>query len=274
MGALLAGALLLAAAPADGTAQLRRDATIPYVPDAPGRLLVGAGAAWEFDRAFPLSGLGGDLARLGVSTLAYSFAPGAVFRVQGDVRRVLSIEARRGSAVPLDEDVEDGTTSDVGDFRLAALFRVLGAARGPSAGVHLEATLPNSDEAKGIGTNTTDVRTTLFGSWGREAFRATGEVGVAILESPVETFEQNDLVAYAAEALLRPSSAPLRVSLSVRGRANTRDLVPPGTEDRGRVRLRAELAAGPWRLDGGASRRYAGPGEDWGLELGVARVLP
>lgn len=271
---VLCAVLALALLPADGTGQLRRDPAVPYVPDADGRLLLGFGVAREVDRSFPLSGLRGDLDRLGVTTLLYSFAPGAVFHVQGDAYRVLSVESRGPSRVPLDEGVADGTTGDAGDFRLGTLFRVLGSARGFSGGLHLAATLPNSDEEKGIGTNTTDVRTSVFGSWGRRGVRMTGELGIGILEAPLADFSQNDVVVYAGEALYRPPASPVGISLSARGRASTRDLVPPGTEDRGRLRVRGELRLGPWRVDGGVSRGYAGPGADWILEIGGARLVP
>lgn len=265
---------VLGLVPPDASGQLRRDAFIPYAPDEPGRLLVGAGAGWETDRSFPLSGLRGDLARLGITTLAYSFAPGAVFRIQGDAYRVLSVEDRGPSRVPLSGDVEDGTTGDAGDFRLATLFRLAGDPRGLSGGVHLEVTLPNSDEEKGIGTNTTDVRTSFFGSWGGGPLRLNGELGLAILEAPLEDFTQNDVLVYAGEALYRPAASPWALSLAARGRASTRDAVPPGTGDRGRLRLRGELRHGGWRLDAGVARGLAGSAPDWALEVGAGRVVP
>lgn len=272
--AALLGALVLAAlAPSGLRGQLRRAPAVPYAPDEAGRLLVGVGAGWASGADFPLSGLAGDLARLGAVTVSYSFAPGAVLHVEGDALRVLEVESRGPSAVPLDADVDDGTTRDAGDVRVGTLVRLAGAARGASAGLHVAVELPSSDERKGIGTNTTDVAGTVFGSWSRGPLRLTGEVGVAILEAPTEPFVQNDAVAYAAEALYRPSGGPWALSLSARGRASTRGRVPLGTEDRGRLRLRAELRAGPWRADAGVVGGYAGTSPEWGLEAGVARVL-
>ncbi|MFW6193814.1 MAG: hypothetical protein ACOC83_10050 [Gemmatimonadota bacterium] len=254
-------------------AQLRRAPDVPYVPDGAGGLLVGAGAAREAGWRFPLSGLSGDLARLGAATVSYSFAPGAVLHLEGDVVRVLDVEARGPSRVPLDPDVDDGVTSDAGEVRVGTLVRLLGDARGLSGGLHLRVKLPSSDERKGIGTNATDVAGSAFASWARGGLRLTGDVGVAILEAPTEAFVQNDVVVYAVEALYRPDGAPAGVALSARGRAATRAFVPPGTEDRGRARLRGELGMGPWRVDAGVTAGYAGTSPDWGVEAGVARVL-
>lgn len=272
-GALLAAALLTALDPGPLGAQLRRAPAVPYVPDGAGALLVGAGAGWDAGAEFPLSGLSGDLARLGQLTVAYSFAPGAVLHVEGDVLRVLEVEARGPSRVPLGPDVDDGVTRDAGDVRVGTLVRLVGDARGASAGVHLETKLPSSDERKGIGTNTTDVAGSVFGSWARGPVRITGEAGVAILEAPTEAFVQNDAVVYAVEALVRPADGPVGVALSARGRASTRGFVPEGTEDRGRARLRGEVRLGAWRLDAGVSAGYAGTSPDWGLEAGAARVV-
>jgi hypothetical protein len=246
---------------------------VPYAPAADGALLLGLGGGRASGADFPLSGLEGDLARIGVLTAAWGFAPGAVAYAQGDLLRVLEVEARGPSPVPLDADVDDGTTRDAGDVRVGTVFRVAGRPRGLSGGLHLRMTLPSSDERKGIGTNTTDVAGSVFGSWGRGPLRVTGDLGVAILEAPTETFVQNDVVVYAAEALVRPGDGPWRLSLSARGRASTRGRVPLGTEDTGRLRARAEVEVGAWRLDGGVTAGYAGTSPDWGLEAGVARTL-
>lgn len=271
--ALLAAALLAVVVPASLEGQLRRSPAVPYVPDGAGRLLVGAGGGWEAGARFPLSGLSGDLARLGRLTVAYSFAPGAVLYAEGDALRVLEVEERGPSHVPLAPDVDDGVTRDAGDVRVGTLMRLLGRARGLSGGLHLEMKLPSSDERKGIGANTTDVAGAVFGSWGRGPVRLTGEAGVAVLEAPTEAFVQNDVVAYAAEALYRPDDAPVGLSLSARGRASTRGVVPPGTGDLGSTRLRGEVRLGPWRLDAGVTAGYAGTSPDWGFEAGAARVV-
>lgn len=236
-------------------------------------MLVGLGGGLSGDASFPLSGLRGRLARLGSVTLAYNFAPGAVFLVRGDAVRMLTVEERGTSAVPLEEEVDDGRTHDAGDFRLGTLFRVLGGADGLAAGIHLEVKLPNSDEMRGIGMNTTDVFGLVFGSWAGGPWRANAEVGVGILEAPLESFVQDDVFSYGAELLLEPRGVPLRVTVAAQGHANTRDRVPLGTEDQGTAWARLELLAGAWRADTGLGLGYAGSSPGWTLEVGVARVL-
>lgn len=264
-------ASLLLSSPLSG--QLRREGVVPYPADWPGRVLVGLGGGLSGDASFPLSGLRGRLARLGSVTLAYHFAPGAVFLVRGDAVRLLTVEERGPSAVPLDEGVDDGRTHDAGDFRLGTLFRVLGGADGVAAGLHLEVKLPNSDEMRGIGMNTTDVFGHVFGSWAGGPWRANAQVGVGILEAPLERFVQDDVLSYGAELLLEPPGASLRATVAAVGHANTRDRVPLGTEDRGTGWARLELLAGSWRADAGLGIGYAGTSPRWTVEIGAARVL-
>lgn len=243
------------------------------MPDGAGELLVGLGAAHDFEADFPVSGLSGDLTRIPSLTVSYSFAPGAVFVVHGDAYRRLAIDRRRPSAVPLDEDVDDGVTSDAGDFRVGTLFRVVGRPEGASGGLRMEVKLPNSDEARGIGPNTTDVELSVFGSWGSPRWRANASLGVGILEAPVERFVQNDVVVYAGEVIWRPAELPARLEFGVTGRESTRGVVPLGTEHRGSLHARGAWLSGPWQLDGGMTVGYAGTSPDVGIELGVARVF-
>lgn len=272
-GAGLAGWALLGLPPTV-EAQLRRDPAVqPVAEAARGELLAGVGVSYAADAGFPLSGLAGDVAAPAGLTLAYAPAAGVVLEVRGDLHRILSIEERGTSHVPLDEDVDDGTTADRGDFRVGVLARLAGRREGASAGLRLEVRLPNSDEGKGIGTNTTDFRAGILGSWGGGPWRLTGDVGVAILEAPLESFEQNDVLAYSGELLYRSRGGPLRLALSVDGRASTRDVVPVGTGDLGEARAGAELLAGAWRVDGAFSVGYAGSSPAWGLTAGVARVF-
>ncbi len=252
---------------------MRRDPPIQPVGDARrGDLLFGVGVVHEADISFALSGLEGDLWSLGRVTMAYGLADRAVLEVRGDLYRRLSIERRRPPAVP-PEEVEDGTATDAGDFRVGLAFAPLGGGTGWAAGGRVEVTLPTTNEARGLGTNTTDVRLGLLGSYGRGRVRLTGDVGVAILEAPTEPFEQNDVLAYSAELLVRPGPNA-RLSLGVEGRASTRGRVPHGTEDRGELQVGAELERGRWAADLRVAAGYAERSPSWAVAAGVVFRLP
>lgn len=256
--------------PSAAAAQLRRDPALQPVPDVRrGEWLIGLGAAIGFDAAFPLSGLSGDLASLGRLTFAYGLGDGVLLEIRGDAWRVLTIDERGESRVPLDPGVEDGRTSDAGDFRIGFLFTPIGSRSGFAAGGHVEVKLPNSDETKGIGPNTTDVRVAALASWGAARWRATGSLGIGILEAPLESFEQNDVLAYAAELLLKLGSR-VRLALGVDGRAATRGRVLAGTEDLGALTLGADWRHGAWTIDAGVSRGLATSSADWSVGVGLS----
>lgn len=251
---------------------------MPAVPHAAaarsGELLLGVGSSYAHGASFTVSGLVGDLARLGSVTVAYGFAPGAQFRIEGDLQRLLSVEERRESRIELDEDVEDGSTRDFGDFRVSTAFRLLGDARGPAAGLRFEMKIPSSDERRGIGLNTTDFTGTVFGSYGADGVRATAALGVAILETPLKSFDQNDVLAYAAELLWEvPGSDGVRLATGVEGRANTRGIVPLGLEDEGAWRVGVDWSTDGWIVDADLSVGYAALSPEWEIRAGVARAF-
>jgi len=251
-------------------AQMRRVTSIQPIGEVrSGDLLLGVGMGRAHDRAFPLAGLSGNLWSVGEITLAYGLGDRALIQLEGAALRVLSIRGRSASAIPLDPGVDDGTISDADDFRVTVAFAPFGSRDGFSAGGIVEVKLPNSDESRGIGLNTTDVMLGLLGSWGGGPWRASGRLGVAILEAPLETFEQNDLAAYALEVLLR-ASPHMRLSVGIEGLANTRDVIPLGTEDVGEVTAGAEWHQGRWGFDLGLGHGYAGNSPDWRVVAGIA----
>lgn len=266
------------ALPVGVTGQMRRDPSVqPVAEIRRGDLLVGVGLSYGANQTFPLLGLRGDLLSVGRLTLAYGLADAVILEIRGDLQNVLYLEPdpdaapeRPEPAVPLDPGTLDGTTHDFGDFRIGVLFAPIGSKEGLSAGGRLEVKLPNSDETRGIGTNTTDVRLSLLGGFGCGPVRATADLGVAILEAPLEGFEQNDVVVYSAELLYRMLEGRIRLALGLDGRAATRGHVLLGTEDLGEIRAGGEYAAGRLALDGEVALGYAGTSPDWAFRIGAA----
>jgi hypothetical protein len=253
-----------------GNGQGRRDPAVQPVAEVKaGTLLLGAGLGWGSDRSFPLSGLEGNLLSVGRFTLAYGLANRVLLEVRGDVWQTLWVDEADPPPIPLDADALDGRTGDVGDFRIGLLFAPIGGERGFSAGAHMEVKLPNSNEAKGIGPNTTDIRLALLGSYGAPRWRATVSLGVGILEAPFENFEQNDVLLYSAEVLYRPGPNT-RLALALDGRASTRDRIPLGTEDLGEAIIGGDYRLGRWVLDLALTYGLVEDSSEWGVRLGWA----
>ncbi|MDH3735210.1 MAG: hypothetical protein OEU54_16895 [Gemmatimonadota bacterium] len=249
---------------------MRRDAPLQPVSEVfAGDLFFGLGLSHSWGGTHPLSGFTGDLLAIGEISIGYGLGDRAVIMVNGPVHQRLSIDERAPASIPLDPSTNDGTATDAGDFRIATAFTPIGSRSGMSAGALVEVKLPNTTEQNGVGPNTTDVTLGLLGSWGGDRFRGTGLLGVAILEAPLEDFEQNDLVAYALDVRWR-ASPRLRLFAGLSGLGNTRRTVPLGTESRGSAYASGEWAAGPWRLDLGVHRGFVGDTPDWRVTAGVS----
>jgi len=259
-------------------AQLSRGSIVQPVADTRrGDVFFGIGVRHETNARFPVAGLTGDLTSYADLRFALGVGERALFEVRGPVRQVLAIDTRGSAAVTLRPDVADGTTSDAGDFELSFSFLPLGSRRGFSAGGHVFVKLPNTNETRGVGPNTTDVTIAALLSWGAQSWRATGWAGVGILEAPVEAFEQNDVFSYAIEWSWEADER-VRLALGARGRASTRGSVPLGTEDLGEVRVRGEWRVGGSRVGGtrvdvGLGRGFAGNSGDWLFEAGVSWMV-
>lgn len=244
------------------------------VPDVRrGDLFLGVGVHRSFDATYPLGGLSGDLWSWGRLTLAYGLGDRVLLEIEGDAWRVLSIEDREDPAIPLDPTVEDGATADAGDFEIAVGFTPFGGRRGLSGGARIGVRLPNSDERRGIGTNTTDVSLAGLVSWGANRWRLTGLLGVGILQAPIDGFEQNDVLEYGVEGELAVA-ADARVALGVEGRASTRDVVPIGTEDLAEARATLEWRPRALGFDVAVSRGLAGGRAEWSVGAGVSWRTP
>ncbi len=238
-----------------------------------GEALIGVGFTRTTNAAFPLAGLGGDLTALPVLHAVWAIGPHAVLELKGAARKILAIETQDPApAIELDPSVRDGTTRDAGDFEIAISLAPLGGPRGFSAGAHVGVKLPNSDETRGIGTNTTDVTIAALLSWVSARWRATGWFGVGILEAPLVPFEQNDAFAYAFEALWEPSRN-WRLSVGTRGRTSTRRVSPLGTGDLAELRAAVEWRGGPLAIDAGLGHGATEMSGDWNVRAGVAWTL-
>ena len=273
---LAAAVLLLTPAASRAQNALRRGAPIQPVALAhKGDLLLGAGAAYGTSVTVPLIAVEGDLTRLGILDLIWAPGDGVILEVRGDAYRALTIDTIGDNPpVPPDEGVADGKSTGAGDFTVGISFRALGGGEGLTLGGRFEFNIPDSNQAEGLGTNTTNIRMTVLGGYASGPLVITGDLGVGILEAPLENFEQNDVVAYSAELFYRfELPARLRLFAGLYGHASTRGEVPIGTEDQGEVSFGADLKLGRWLFDFGGLVGYAGNSPDWGVGGGVSLTL-
>ena len=221
----------------------------------PGSIRIEAGIDFVQNAKFPLSGLTGDLTRVGVVGVNIGLSPNVEFQIDGVLQNFLSV-----NSVTVPPPIQLGfnpvnttSTNDVGDFTLSTKIKLRNETRrGPSLGFRFGVQLPNSNQGRGIGLNQTNAFGSVligkkFGSDGR--VNTFGNLGIAILTAPTQLFTQNDVLTYGFASIVRLTR---RVNFAgeINGRANTRPGTGPlGTESQSEARIGLQVKASGLRFD-------------------------
>src|SRR5215212_2075391 len=123
-----------------------------------GTLRIEAGIDFYQNAKFPLSGLTGDLTRVGVIGVNIGLSPNVEVQVEGVAQNFLSINSMSvPSPIPLTLPAGANSTNDTGDFTLSTKIKFRNETkRGPSLGFRFGVQLPNSNQKRGIGSNQTN----------------------------------------------------------------------------------------------------------------------
>ena len=244
----------------------------------PGTIRIEAGLDFMQGAKYSVSGIKGDLTRVGVIGVNIGMGPNVEFQIEGVAQNYVSINSRGVSAIPLDLAPGANSTNDTGDFTLAAKFKLRNETRrGPSLGFRFGVTLPNSNEARGIGLNNTNAFGSIligkkFGRDGR--FNTFGNLGIAILTAPTQLFTQNDVLTYGVAGIFRINKQ-FSIAGEVNGRANTRPGNGPlGTESQGEARLGMQIRASGLRFDFAGIKGLTSFSPNTGFTIGVTYDTP
>ena len=269
--------LLLLGAPLAATAQQRPLATEEALTVRPGAVLVQFGIEFLQDARFPLSGLEGDLTRMGVVDVRFGVSRAAEIQIQGTIRNFLSVSEQQSAFVTPVLSRSGSSTSDFGDFTLAAKFRLVEETESrPAFGVRFGFEMANSNETRGIGLNTTNVFLTLLAQKHFGKLNLFGNIGFGILQAPAGLFSQNDVVLYGVGALY-PVHERVNIVGEVAGRYSTRKtpvnsaLVATGS--RSQARLGLQVFAGGLRWDFAGLAGLTKDDPDSGFTFGVSKTV-
>ena len=253
---ILKGILILALMPAfTAVAQAQQRPLLTEDVDIipPGSIRIEAGVDFVQRARYPVSGLSGDLTRAGVIGINIGFAPNVEFQIEGVAQNFLSINSRGPSVIPLNLAAGANSTHDTGDFTLWAKIKLRNETpHWPSFGFRFGVQLPNSNQSTGIGLNQTNAYGQVllgkkFGHNGR--VNMFGNLGIAILSAPTQTFTQNDVITYGFAGIVRIDKM-FSFAGEVNGRANTRPGTGPlGTESQGEARIGMQVRASGLRFD-------------------------
>lgn len=226
------------------------------------------------DVTFPLSGLTGDQTSVGV--LSSRIAVGRMVEIQTEqaIYQFLSVKQQAGSLVPL-QLTGASSTRDFGDLSVYTKVRFISeGARRPAVAVRFGFQMPNSNQARGIGINTTNLFAEVI--FQKRIGRATlyGSAGVAILESPTARFTQNDVLLYGA-AFIYKLHERVNVAGEINGRYSSRTIGPSlvGTESRSQARLGLQILAGGLQWDLAGIAGLTGRDAKSGFTFGVSKDL-
>jgi hypothetical protein len=220
----------------------------------PGTLRIEAGIDFVQNARFPLSGLTGDLTRVGVIGINVGLSPNVEFQIDGVVQNVLSVNSITiPPPIPLELASGVTSTNDTGDFTLSTKIKLRNETRNaPSLGFRFGVVLPNSNEARGVGPNQINAYGTIligkkFGHQGR--VNTFGNLGLGIFTAPVDRFTQNDMLLYGIASIIRLNNH-ISFAGEINGRANTRSGgAPLGTEPLSEARIGMQIKASGLRFD-------------------------
>lgn len=221
-----------------------------------GSIEIGAGIEFLQNAKFPLSGLTGDLTRVGDIRIRTGFAGNVELQMEGTLQNFLAINSQiTPSPIPL--NINGNSTNDFDDFTFSTKIKLRNETRNlPAVGIKLGFQMPNTDQAKGIGTNQINVFSKLLlqKRFGRKPGKTPlaniyGNLGLGILSAPLSRFTQNDVLLYGLAGIFRLNER-INIVSEVNGRMNTRSgTVPLGTESIGQLRLGTQIKASGLRFD-------------------------
>jgi hypothetical protein len=223
------------------------------------------------DVGFPLSGLRGDETSVGIIDLRMGVGKIAEIEVEGAIQNFLDVKSQGTSFVPNLSLTGVNSTHDTGDFTLATKIRLLkNEGLRPGLAFKFGFVMPNSNQARGIGTNTTNVFAMIALQEQIRKLSVFGNLGIEILQAPNALFTQNDVLIYGG-AFKYPIHRQINVVGEVNGLYSSRSVNDAliGTQSTGQARLGLQIMAGgfTWDLAGirGLNKYDARSGFTFGL---------
>jgi hypothetical protein len=247
----------------------------------PGSINIAAGTDFFQNAKFPLSGLKGDLTRVGEIRIVTGYASNVQVQIEGVIQDFLAIDSQSKSP-PIPLNINGNSTNDFGAITTSVKIKLKNETKYlPALGFSFGYKLPNTDEKKGIGTNQTDIFTKLilqkkFGKTpaGGTRVKVFGNVGIGILTAPLEQFSQNDVLLYGLAGIYSVNDRVNIVS-EVNGRVSTQGGdAPLGTESQGQFRIGTQIKASGLSFDTAAIFGLTKFSPRTGITFGVTYQSP
>ncbi len=227
---------------------------------ATGSFITEAGFGYFRRARFPVSGLGGDQFSALVNGLNFGLGPRAEFQINGVVQNFLRVH-ENGS----------GWRNDWGDISLSTKIKLVDETPVlPVVSFRPTVVLPNTDDARGIGSNSMQFFGNILAGKSVGPSFLYGNIGLGILTDTVSVRAQQDVLAYGIAAVL-PISSRISLLSEWSGLDNPRQHPTPGGEDRSQVRLGVQVRASGVRWDIGATAGLTRLDPRAGLVFGLTK---
>ena len=210
-----------------------------------GRVRIELGVEFLQRQRYSLSGLRGDLTRLGVAAIHVGVGEYAEFQISGVAQDYLSISSREEPVVP--PSFSGDSTSDFGNLMLGTKLKFSGEGnRRPAVAFKFAVELPNANQPNGLGTDQTEFYSSLLFKkhFGRSQILA--DLGFAILGSPVYAGRQADPLTYGIAAIV-PVHRRINLVTEIQGRQGPSGRI--GNENKSQVRAGIQIRTGRLRWD-------------------------
>jgi hypothetical protein len=172
----------------------------------------------------PVTRVHGDLYRYGTLRFDFGLAGNVSLQIRGAIRQVLRFGGK-------------SVARDAGDFSVATIARVWPEApRRPALGFCIETKLPNTNQDRGVGNNTTDITMSILTTKQFSSALFFSEIGLAILTAPRQNNDQNDALVYGL-GVMWSLSKKIELAGEINGFTSPRHQIPLGTEDRSAARV-------------------------------------
>jgi hypothetical protein len=229
-----------------------------------GRIRTEVGIDFLQNQRYSLSGLEGDLVRLGVASIHVGVGEYAEFQISGVLQDYLSVSSHN-SAAPIPFQLTGNSTNDFGDIVLASKFRFAPekGAR-PSLGFKFAVQLPNASQTTGLGADETEFCSSLLASKHVKSLWLMANAGLAILANPLSS-GQADMLTYGFGMII-PVHRTISLIAEINGRRGPERI---GNEAQSVVRAGAQIRAGSLRWDLAAVAGLKRFDPDSGVSFGV-----
>jgi hypothetical protein len=239
-----------------------------------GLVLIESGVDYQHDLFYPVSGLTGNLWKVGTLGVSFGVSSIAEIQIDGGIVNRLAVKDQRPAPLSGELTFTGENTKDFEDIVVGTKIRIVEEDTGrPAFALRFATRLPNASTESGIGLDTTDFFLSALIGKTVQSIRIVGNGGIAILTDPTRGYRQNDVITYGV-SLARAVRQGVEVVGEINGRVQTRDHdTPPGTESRAMLRGGGRFTRGTVRIDGAFLVGLTDFDPSWGFTAGLTWVF-